>query len=64
MQIIEQPIVTGNPSGPDSPVTLELLLDTLTAVGDQVAELPPPLGLFATELEAGLAEVLGVAGDG
>ena len=59
MQIIEQPIETGNPSAPDSPVSLELLLDTLTAVRDQVAELPPPLGLFATELEVGLAGFLG-----
>ena len=44
-------------------VDLVLLLDILTAVGDQIAELPPPLGLFAAELEAGLAETLAGTGD-
>ena len=63
MDIIKQRMETGNPSGERSTVDLELLLDTLTAVGDEVAELPPPLGLFATELEAGLAGFLG-ANDG
>ena len=58
MQIIDQPTDADNPGGPDSPVTLELLLDTLTATAAEVAELPPPLGLFALELEAGLAEAL------
>ena len=61
MDILEQQIETVTPSGQ---VTLELLLDTLTAVSDQVAELPAPSGLFAAELEAGLAETLAVAGHG
>ena len=39
-------------------MTLELLLDTLVALADEVAELPPPLGLFAAELESGLTQVL------
>lgn len=61
MGIIDQQNAVDNPVSDESPVTLSLLLDTLAAVADQVAELPPPLGLFATELEAGLAEVLEVA---
>ena len=48
----------------DSPIGLMLLLDTLTAVGDQVAKLPAPLRLFAAELEAGLAETLAGASHG
>ena len=55
MDIIEQPIETGNPSGTGSSVSPELLLDTLAALSDEVAELPALLGLFATGLEAGLA---------
>ena len=56
----------GQPSidGEVSPVGLMLLLDTLTAVADEVAELPAPLGLFATELESGLTEVLTGVGHG
>ena len=37
----------------DSTVGLMLLLDTLTAVGDQVAELPAPLGLVRRRVGSG-----------
>ena len=61
MESLTQPTEPGNPS---SPVTLELLLDTLAALSGEVAELPAPLGLFAAELESGLTEVLTGAGHG
>lgn len=58
MDSINQPTETSNP--PSDLVTLPGLLDRLTALADETAMLPPPLGLFATELEAGLAEALAV----
>ena len=61
MHIIEQPT---EPSNPKSPVSLELLLDTLAALSGEIAGLPAPLGLFARELETGLAQELGVGSDG
>ena len=60
MPIIEQPTETDNP---ESPVSLELLLDTLAALSGEIASLPAPLPLFAAELEAGVSEALG-AGHG
>jgi hypothetical protein len=38
-----------NSSSPESPVTLELLLDTLAALSDEISALPAPLPLFATD---------------
>lgn len=60
MDIIDQTIEIDKPSGPESPVSLELLLDTLAALSREIADLPAPLPLFAAELEAGVAEALGV----
>ena len=47
---------------PDSAPTVSLggLLDLLTALAHETAELPAPLDLFAKDLETGLAEALGV----
>ncbi|MCH7792682.1 MAG: hypothetical protein IID31_10435 [Planctomycetes bacterium] len=65
MQIIEQPIETGNPTGNSGPtISLAGLLDLLDVLESEVGELPSPAPLFAHELERALAETLGVAGDG
>ena len=65
MDIIEQSIGTGNPSGQETPNnSLRGLLDLLSATKLEWATLPSPLPLFLHESEQGLADTLGVAGDG
>ena len=60
-QSINPKVETDNPSGT---VSLDPLLDLLTALADETAKLPAPLDLFALELEAGLSDALEVSGDG
>ena len=57
-QIVTNESQDGNPTD-----SLGGLLDLLTALTDETARLPAPLGLFARELEAGLSEGLGVGSD-
>ena len=44
-------------------LSIEGTLDQLTAMEDELTQLPDPLPLFAAELRRGLAEVLGYHDD-